>query len=213
MIQTAELYRTRKEELQDAGAVLADAFGADPVWVKLLDGYPKTKFDRTIAAFYEASIRYCLRYGEVYATSEYLEGVIAWVPGDLADMTLWRQIRSGALLPSIRASMLLGTRSLRAVRALAPVPPAREANMGGRTFTYLQVLGVATELQGRGYGGTLLGALVERSDTTGIPVYTETTLEGAVGVYERYGFQVIDQITLPVLDLPLWEFVREPAGF
>lgn len=82
--------------------------------------------------------------------------------------------------------------------------------MKGRPFVYLEVLAVATELQGLGHGGRLLRALLDESDRTGIPLYTETTPGRAVGIYEHRGFEVVNQVMLPVFDLPLWEFVREP---
>jgi len=97
------------------------------------------------------------------------------------------------------------------MRVLEPAQPARKANMKGRAFIYIQILGVASELQGQGLGGKLLGALVEESEQTGVPLYTETTLGEAVGVYERFGFSILNQITLPVYDLPMWELLREPV--
>lgn len=212
MSQAAQLYGIQKKDLPKVGAVLADAFYSDPLWLKLLEGVSRARSDRIVSALYESSIRYCLRYGEGYATSQDLEGVIGWVPGDVASMTFGRQMRSGAFIKGMKAVALLGGRSRMALRALAPVPQARQANMKERPFIYLQVLGVATGLQGRGFGGELLGALVERSDQTGIPLYTETTLDEAVGVYERHGFTVINQIALPVVDVPLWEFLREPSA-
>ena len=48
-------------------------------------------------AFFGSPVTYCLKYGEAYATSENLEGIAAWLPGDFADMSMWRMIRSGAI--------------------------------------------------------------------------------------------------------------------
>ena len=210
--QIKNLYRVQKKDIPKAGAVLADAFQHDPFWIKLFEGEAKTKIDQIVGAFYESSTRYCLRYGEVYATSEHLEGIVAWVSGDLADMTIWRQIRSGAFVTGMKA-MIMGTRLGRKMgtmmRVLEPVQAARIANMKGRPFIYIQIFGVASELQGQGFGRKLLGALIEESEQVEVPLYTETSLEKAVRVYERFGFRVLNQITLPVYDLPMWELVRE----
>ena len=210
--QIESLYKVQKKDIPQAGVVLADAFQHDPVWTTFFEGEAKAKIDPIVGAFYVSSIRYCLKYGEVYATSEHLEGVAAWVPGDLADMTMWRQIQSGALLTGMKALIMstrLGQNMGTMMRVMEPVPAARKANMKGRTFIYLQILGVATELQGQGFGGKLLGALIEESEQKGVPIYTETTLEKAARVYERFGFRVLNQITLPVYNLPLWELIRE----
>ena len=127
-------------------------------------------------------------------------------------MTIRQQLRSGAFFKGLQAMVLLGSRSRTAVHAVAPVPPARHTSMKGRPFLYLQVLGVAPQFQGSGFDAKLLDALVERSEQTGAALYTETTLERAANLYERHGFKAINRTALPVLDLPLWEFVREPSA-
>jgi hypothetical protein len=100
------LYKVQKKDIPKAGAVLANAFQHDPVLAKILEG--EAKSDVEMGPWYEGPVRYCLRYGKVYASSEHLEGIAIWVPADLADMTIWRLIRSG----SIGSGMKLGLRML-----------------------------------------------------------------------------------------------------
>ncbi|GAG45961.1 unnamed protein product, partial [marine sediment metagenome] len=102
--QIENLYKLQKKDIPKVGAVLADAFQHDPVWKKVFEG--ESKIDQKFCAFFETPIRYCLKYGEVYTISENLEGIAAWVLGDLADMTIWRLIRSGA----IRSGMKMGAK-------------------------------------------------------------------------------------------------------
>jgi len=82
--------------------------------------------------------------------------------------------------------------------------------MAGRTFLYLLIVGVATKLQGNGLGKKLLGAAIEKSEREGIPLYIETEIEENVKMYKHFGFQLLKKITLPIVNLPLWEMVREP---
>jgi len=83
--------------------------------------------------------------------------------------------------------------------------------MGGTRHLYLMVLGVATAFQGQGLGTKLMKALVEESEQAGIPIYLETQTETNVQWYEKLGFRQIKQVTLPVINLPQWELVREPG--
>jgi len=94
------LYRVQKGDISRVGKVLADAFQRDPLWNKIYEG--ESNFERKYRAFFEVPVRYCLKYGEVYASSKELEGIVAWVPGKYADMTMWRIIRSGAMGAAIR---------------------------------------------------------------------------------------------------------------
>ena len=104
--QIENLYKVQKKDIPKAGAVLADAFQHDPFWTTFFEGEAKTKIDQIVGAFYESSTKYCLKYGEVYAPSEHLEGVVAWVADDLAEMTIWRQIQSGAFITGMKAMMI-----------------------------------------------------------------------------------------------------------
>jgi ribosomal protein S18 acetylase RimI-like enzyme len=199
------LYRLQKKDIPRATTALTDAFQRDPVWNKVFEGEPNPEARR---GAFETPVRYCMKYGEVYATSENLEGIAAWVPGRLADMTLWRLLRSGALLSGIK----MGARAARIMEpAFRPIQADRKEHMGTRPFIYLLIIGVASEYQGQGFGGKLLRALIEKSKESGIALYLETATEENVRMYERFGFKMLRRITLPVIQLPMWEMVREPA--
>ena len=154
------------------------------------------------------SLRYCHKFGEVYATSPNLEGVAAWVPGHLSYMTLWKMIRSGAIFPGMR----IGTDAGRKMSAVfSPLEYDRKANMKGNAFVYLFIIGVGNQWQGRGFGGMLLRGLIDRCDTAGDAIYLETEMARNVAFYERFGFNVIQQVLLPVVDHPMWQMVRKPG--
>jgi ribosomal protein S18 acetylase RimI-like enzyme len=196
------LYRLQKRDIPRAAAVLADAFRHDPVWDAIMCGVEPEK--RAYA--FETPVRYGLRYGEVYAPSANLEGVAGWVPGTLADMTFWRVLRSGAMWPGLRIGTQVARKMLPIFR---PIEADRRAHMQAKSYIYLQVIGVTPTLQGQGYGGKLLRTLIEQSDQAGVPIYLETETEDNVSMYERFGFQVLKEIALPVISLPMWEMVRE----
>ena len=94
------LYRVQKGDIMRVGKVLANAFQRDPLWNKIYEGEPD--LEKRFRALFGVPVRHCLKYGEVYAPSENLEGVVAWVPGKYAEMTAWRIIRSGATVAAMR---------------------------------------------------------------------------------------------------------------
>ncbi|MBN2389792.1 MAG: GNAT family N-acetyltransferase [Anaerolineae bacterium] len=197
-----DLYRLQKKDVRRAGEVLTDAFRHDPVWNAIFDGVNP---ERRIGAF-ETPVRYCLKYGEVYAPSAALEGVAAWVPGELADMTFWRMFRCGAIWSGMKMGM---TAARRMMPVFAPIEVDRRATMQGKSYTYLLVIGVAPQFRGQGFAGKLLRALFEKSEGAGLPIYLETETENNVRMYEHLGFVVIKKITLPIINLPMWEMIRE----
>jgi len=201
-----DLHKLQKKDMPEAGSILADAFQHYPVWNKLFEG--ESKIEKKYCAFFEAPLRFCLKYGEVYATSENFEGIAAWVPGDQADMTFWRMIRSGALKSAMKMGANIGKKMKLIMKSL---PEDRKENMGEVQYIYFLLIGVAAIFQGKGFGGKLLRALIEKSEQLGIPLYLETETEDNVKMYKRFGFKVMKKITLPVINLPMWEMVREPS--
>lgn len=196
-----DLYRLQKKDVRRAGAMLTDAFQHDPVWNAVFDGVAP---ERRTGAF-ETPVRYGLKYGEVYAPSAALEGVAAWVPGELADMTFWRVFRCGAIWSGMRMG-LTATRKMMPV--FSPIEKDRRATMQGKSYLYLLVIGVAPHFQGQGFAGKLVRALIDKSERAGVPIYLETETESNVRMYEHLGFEVIKEITLPIINLPMWEMMR-----
>jgi ribosomal protein S18 acetylase RimI-like enzyme len=146
-----------------------------------------------------------MRYGEVRAPSEELEGVAAWLPGNKADMNFWGLVRSGA----VKYGKDLGLDLAKKFGTIfEPLKKDRKNHMHGTSYTYLQIIGVAPEFQGQGYGGRLLRGLIRNCEQAGLQIYLETETEENVAIYEKFDFRVLKQITLPVVELPMWEMVR-----
>jgi GNAT superfamily N-acetyltransferase len=77
-------------------------------------------------------------------------------------------------------------------------------------YIHLLIMGVSQEFQGKGFGGKLLRALIEKAETEKKPIYLETQKEDNINFYEKYGFSVKKKIMLPEpLNLPMWLMLRD----
>jgi GNAT superfamily N-acetyltransferase len=94
--------------------------------------------------------------------------------------------------------------------AFAPLVEYRREYMSKNNFLYLEVVGVASEFQGKGYGRKLIEVVTEKADREGIQLLVGAGSEENVMTYERFGFKVIKEIILPIINLPDWEMIREP---
>lgn len=199
-------YRLMPSDVRRAGVAMADAFSEDPLWGKVFEG--DSDLDKKYQACFEVPVRHCLKYGEVYATSEALEGIVAFVPGDSSGMSFWRMLRAGALGSGLRMGAAAGKKMVE----LKVLTSDRNRITRDRSYIYLLLLGVRSAEQGKGYGGKLLRALIERADAEGLPIYLETETEDNVRLYEHFGFDVVQQITLDGLGVPMWEMMRGCDG-
>lgn len=59
---------------------------------------------------------------------------------------------------------------------------------------YLAALGVDPAAAGTGVGGALLSEGLDLADGQGLPVFTQTMDDKAIGFYERFGFEVVREV-------------------
>lgn len=193
-----DLFKIKKKDIKKAVNVLTIAFYDDPIYNKMDIGEDKRRL------IFELMIRFSFRYGNVVSTSENLEGVMAINPHD-KDMTFLRIIRSGAFFVSMK---LVSLRKM--MGAVEKAMKEAKKNLNIDSYIYLFTIGVSREFQGKGFGGKLLRAIVEKAEIERKPMYLETQNEKNVSLYEKYGFHVVKKIDLPdPLNLPMWLMVRD----
>lgn len=74
---------------------------------------------------------------------------------------------------------------------------------------YLFAIGARSGHQGKGIGGKLMQAGLERVDADGMPAYLESSKEANVPFYRRFGFEVIERFVPAKGCPPLWLMWRE----
>lgn len=194
----SDLYKIQKKDLKNAVNVLTNAFSEDSMWKEVFDDEDKNR------VLTEVMVRFCMKYGNVLSTSDNLEGVIAIAPHD-KDMTALRVIRSGAFFLSMK---IRSEAKKMQVLSRAVEEAKKSLNLG--PYIHLLIMGVSQEFQGKGFGGKLLRAVIEKAETERKPIYLETQKEENINFYEKYGFSVKKKIILPEpLNLPMWLMVRD----
>jgi len=197
------LVRLTGAQLEQGAETLVRAFQDYPLTVYFNPDPSERKTQITNG--FASLLRFGVMYGEVYATSPKMEGVAMWLPSENADKTLWRQIRCG---------------NYSALKGVFKKKPSRQRAYGEYTnavhkrrapfpHLYLQLLGVDPACQGRGYSSRLLRAMFSRIDGKGLPCFLETQVEKNVGIYEHFGFRVVEEGFVPGSEVKSWAMLRE----
>jgi ribosomal protein S18 acetylase RimI-like enzyme len=194
------LYRIGVDDRTLAAAVLRSAFHEE---IEILTQKYSLK-QRAAEELFSTPLGLGLSRGEVYASSERIEGLIAVLPGEHANSGLISLLTSGAFFRSLGALKLMMRKDVRTI--LSEMSQDKKAlNLG--PYYYVAVLGVARDHQGKGIGGRLLAALCERADAEGRALYLETQTSRNVAWYEGYGFRV--RKSLGSADtMQIWEMAR-----
>lgn len=199
------LVRLTKSQIKTAGEMFARAFQDYP----LATYFIPDAFERKNKSHYpfECLIHYGVLYGEVYATSPNLEGVVVWLPSEKAEMTLWGMIRCGGLSLYFKVGRKVVS------RVLAFFEYASKVHNRHAPFPhwYLTFMAVDPVFQGRGYASALIKPMLARIDQEHLHCYLEPQNEKNVPIYQHYGFKVVEVDTIPGTDVKNWAMLREKS--
>ena len=192
-----EIRALEESRYAEAGRVLARAFLDDPLWAWLVPDEDARRqrlpwlFERALAD---------VRVATIEAVGEPLAGVATWIPPatEVAAPPLGTVV--GALA-RLRGGF---GRLVRYGREAAKL----ELEVGAAVSWRLGGIGVEPAAQGRGLGSALVRQGLERADAAGRPVVLLTSNPVNVGFYERHGFEVAAERSLPAAGPPGWAMVR-----
>jgi GNAT superfamily N-acetyltransferase len=160
--------------------------------------------DRTerLRIFFETELRsVALPRGLVWTTEE-LVGAAVWGPPDGWRVPVTTSLRDGpAMLRAFGRRLPLALWSRLRMDSKHPKRPPH---------WYLAVMGVAPEWQGRGLGSLLMHPAFVQIDAAGLPAYLETSTPRARALYERHGFAVTGELSVPMGGPPIWLMWRDP---
>jgi ribosomal protein S18 acetylase RimI-like enzyme len=192
------------DEIPQLAATLARAFANDPYAHFLVGDAPER--NQRMRDGWSGILRHSSdRLSHTYTTDDHA-GVAVWHPPGYRGAGFVDSLR---MLPSV--TRLAGSwRRLRQVsRAVAALEERRRHHVPQPHF-YLSALGVEPERQGGGIGTALLGPVLQRADAQRAVAYLETATARNVLLYERLGFDVVEELTLPGTDVHGWLMLRRP---
>jgi len=210
VIDSDNLFRVSNLQARRAAETLTLAFKDYPLLTHIIP-YSARDRDQKLHRFFEFMIRFGISYGEVYATSPSMEGVAIWFPSDKYEVTTWKMIRVGGL--SLIYYLLRKEGRDLSSKLLAYDEYASRIRSRHAPFLclYLSLMGVNPKFQGRGYASTLMKPMLIRIDKEHLPCFLETHNEESIPIYKHYGFEIVEEGTIPGTDIVHCAMLREKA--
>ena len=193
--------RATRRDVPELAAMLARAFVADPFFAYLVGDAPER--GQRMRDGWRAILRHASNGLSETWTTDDLAGAAIWIPPGRSAAGVVDQIR---MLPAL--GRLTGWGRLRRVSAALETLERRRHGHAPMPHWYLSALGVEPERQGEGIGSALLGPMLTAADANGVPCYLETAVGRNVLLYERHGFDVVEELVLPNTDVHGWLMLR-----
>lgn len=186
-------------EVEPVAVTLAHAFYDDPHFRWIVHDDAK-RMARLVRGFKTFVGRIWQPHDEGYV-HERLTGAALWMPPGTWHLSPLAQVRlAPAIVGNLRAD---AGRLLKAIIWMEKKHPHE-------SHWYLPAIGVAPAWQGRGYGAALLRPMLERCDSERLPAYLEASTPRNRVLYERHGFEVVEEGRYAADGPPLWRMWREP---
>jgi GNAT superfamily N-acetyltransferase len=192
-----ELRRAAAEDVPRLRVMLAKAFADDPVFGWLMPD--DSKREARLRRYFGIDLGHLtLPRGRVWTTSDLTGAALSLPPGK------WRVPPHVSMLQG----SAFGMRIARAARMGAAME-WRHMRLVHVPHYYVRDIGVHPKEQGKGLGGTLMRPTLDRCDREGLPAYIEASSERSAALYERLGFEHIEELHVGGSP-PLWLMLRQP---
>lgn len=193
--------RATEADIPAMAAVLARAFARDPFFSWLAGVAPERNMRMRIG--WTGILRHASAGLRETWTTDEVTGVALWLPPGRGAASFIGSLR---LMPSL--ARLTGWGRLREVSAATELLEQRRRAHVAAPHWYLSALGVDPDRQRQGIGTALLTTILERADADRMPAYLETATAHNVLLYERHGFEVVEELILPRTDVRGWLMLR-----
>jgi GNAT superfamily N-acetyltransferase len=197
----SDIRKVTAADVPRVAEALADSFYDDPLmgWVIPDDSSRRERLQRGFDLWMR---RIWLKHDECFTTDRLIGGAL-WMPPGTWHLRVPEQLRLvPAMIGAVGRNLPRLFRLLNAMESKHPHDP----------HFYLPVVGVEPQWQGKGFGGALMRPILERCDEQKVPAYLEATSVRSRALYERNGFEVVEEMRAAKTAPPLWRMWREPKG-
>lgn len=186
------------DDVEAIAVILAEAFSSDPMMRWMVPD------DSRRPAALKGMFRLLARQVWLPNGGSYVndDGAAMWLPPGRWRLGFVQQMRM--LVPTLMALRSDIVRMLRLDHSL-------EARHPEKPHWYLQAIGVKPDRQGQGLGTALMRPILDVCDRDGMPAYLESSSPANIRLYERNGFQVLEEFTPTAEAPPVWPMWRDPS--
>jgi ribosomal protein S18 acetylase RimI-like enzyme len=191
-------------DVQPAAHVLSQAFANDPLCTYILPQV-KTRV-KTLYKFFLVYGELNIKNNRGYGVGDPLQGVAYWKSPSQENLSI--SVKSlGRIVPLFFTLYFAGYFRGKPVTAQIDALHKKYAD---EPHFYLDNLGVLPTAQGQGFSSKLIRPILNMADAKKVIAYTDTVTRSNVTLYEHFGFQCVEECTVPNTGVTIWALRRAP---
>lgn len=198
----SEIIKLSLKHVEKAANMFTGAFLTYPLFNYMVQD--PSKRHSIFPEIFKLMIKYTLKNGEAYATSEEMEGIALWLPHEKTDMSTINALTSGAFSLFIKGGLKIAYRSL----SVSNFSSKLHHRIADFPHLYLFLLAVNPMERGKGFASKLLKPMLERAKRNNLPVYLETHDKSNIPIYEHFGFKIQAHEIIPNSNVDLWPMIK-----
>ncbi|MFX0006021.1 MAG: GNAT family N-acetyltransferase [Promethearchaeota archaeon] len=196
MSELPQVQKLHEEQIEEASRVLGRAFQDDPLFAYCIPDPTERK--KKCAIHCKWLILLGFLTGEVYSSSNDIEGVAIWHPYDIKEKNVEEQPKELLIkLRKVRKELFSDALYLERVTNFEEIANSFQKECVDFPHWYLTMVGVDSNHQGNGYGSKLIEIRLNKFDNNNLPCYLHTENEKNIKFYEQFGFELIGKIKIP----------------
>lgn len=205
-MSTHEVVTLEPADYATAGEVLGKAFLNDPLWTATITD--PERLPQTLLDMFTSTIKTTVASEGVAETTQGMEAVAVWLPPG-REINFLSILRSG--LDMLRFGMSVPSQDRKRMNGVLRQLSRKKKELVPEPTWHLVAIGVDPAHQGKGFGSAMVRFGMMKADETGSPIYLETETEDNVRFYRHLGFEVLEEIEVEAVGVPMWLMKRPPA--
>lgn len=201
------LKRLQNDQIEEASRVAARAFQDDPLCLYYYPDPIERKIKAVIWCEYMILVGFLS--GEVYTTSNDIEGVIVWNAFGIKDQTIGKQSKEIIRrMRKVKREMFSDRLFLKRYGIISEIYNSLHNEYANCPNWNLTMITVDPLHQGKGYASMLIKPKLREIDKQNLPCFLETQNENNVSLYEHFGFELVGEIKVPNSNVGYYGMVR-----
>ncbi len=197
-----------EEQIETASKVLARAFQNDPLFAY---SFPEPNTSNSKNAIHcEFMILIGIVSGEVFITSDNIEGVAVWHPHGIKNQLINKPSKEiFKRMRRVRKEDISDPHVFKMMMVVEEIANSVQNEFVNFPHWYLSIIGVDPDYQGMGYASKLLKMKLVEIDKQNLPCFLHTENEKNLQIYEHFGFELIKKVKIPNVDFYLYGMLRK----